>query len=179
MINPRFSPIAILRSQLQIETFEFNPSNPDLLIAGCSNGQISLFSLKKLNTLYFQSKKSLSKLKDQNQIIHIDNILISSILESFNAHQTVTNTEAYSRKSIYLNSHRGPVKAIRFLSKYLELDRKNPLNIIKYDEGNDGSFGNQFMSLGIDGQILFWDLRFDHLKDKKNEMITNKGIYII
>ena len=48
----------------------------------------------------------------------------------------------------------------------MELDRKNPLNLLRFEEDRPR---NQFMTLGADGQILFWDLRFDSFRDKKNE----------
>ena len=106
--------------------------------------------------------------KDNNEIIHLSHFLTSSILESFNATQNVHNTDIFSRKQVYLNSHRGEVRAIKFLPNHLELDRKNPLNLLRFEKDRSGP-RNQFMTLGADGQILFWDLRFDSFRDKKNE----------
>jgi len=166
-----------LQSQLEIEVFEFRPEDSSLIIAGCSNGQLALFSLSKLSN-FNRRYSSLSKSsKDNNEIIYIDHFLTSSILESFNATQNINNTEIFSRKQVYLNSHRAEVRAIRFLPVNLELDRKNPLNLLRLEDDPDRP-RNQFMTLGADGQILFWDLRFDSFRDKKNEDKPIEGSYI-
>lgn len=172
--NLRFSPVAILKSQLEIETFEFRPGHPEIIIAGCSNGQLALFSLKKLRSFHSQKTSNAKGTKDNNEIVEIENFLTSSILESFNATQNVTNTESFSRKMVYLNSHRAPVKSIRFLPPNLELERKNPINIVRYPE-EEMVHGNQFMSLGADGQVLVWDLKFESHRDRKNETIPMEG----
>ena len=75
---------------------------------------------------------------------------------------------------VYLNSHRAPVKSIRFLPPNLELERKNPINIVRYPE-EEFVHGNQFMSLGADGQVLVWDLKFESHRDRKNETIPIEG----
>lgn len=137
---------------------------------------MALFSLRNLN----KSNKSHSKnseSKDNNEIVYIEQFLTSSILESFNATQNINNTDVFSRKQVYLNSHRGKVRTIRFLPRNLELDRKNPLNIVKYGE-ECNVYGNQFMTLGIDGQVLFWDIRFDSHRDKKSEHKPIEGIIL-
>ena len=170
--------MAILRSQLEIETFEFQPNNPNLIVAGCSNGQLALFSLKKISSLNKKNSPFNKQSKDNNEIFFIEHFLTSSILESFNATQNVNNTDVFSRKQVYLNSHRGKIRNIKFLPKNLELDRKNPLNLVRYEESQSVS-GNQFMSLGIDGQLLFWDLRFDSYRDKRTEDKPIEGIIIL
>jgi WD40 repeat protein len=170
--------VAILQSQLEIEVFEFRPDDTSLIIAGCSNGQLALFSLKKLQSFNRRYSSILKSMKDNNEIVYINHFLTSSILESISVPQNINNTEIFSRKQVYLNSHRGEVRAIRFLPKNLELDRKNAKNLVRLEEDPDRP-RNQFMTLGADGQILFWDLRFDNFRDKKNEDKSIEGTQIL
>ena len=41
-------PLLILSSPLEIMTFEFNPKDPSIIIAGAINGQIMMWDLKGL-----------------------------------------------------------------------------------------------------------------------------------
>lgn len=168
--------MAILQSQLEIEVFEFRQDDPSLIIAGCSNGQLALFSLKKLQKSTRRSSSIVKSHKDSNEILYISHFLTSSILESISVPQNINNTEIFSRKQVYLNSHRGEVRAIRFLPRNLELDRKNAKNLVRLEEDPQRK-RNQFMTLGADGQILFWDLRFDSFREKKNEDKPIEGMF--
>lgn len=178
IIYNRFSPVAILQSQLEIEVFEFRPDDTSLIIAGCSNGQLALFSLKKIQNMHRRNSSISKSMKDNNEIVYINHFLTSSILESISVSQNINNTEIFSRKQVYLNSHRGEVRAIRFLPKNLELDRKNAKNLLRLEDDPDRK-RNQFMTLGADGQILFWDLRFESFRDKKNEEKSIEGLLVI
>ncbi len=51
-------PLLILESPLEIICFEFNPKDPNLVIAGTINGQIVLWDLKNVELGILSKKKA-------------------------------------------------------------------------------------------------------------------------
>jgi hypothetical protein len=171
-----FVPVLVLTSPLEILTFEFKPNDPNVLIAGAINGQILLWNLagklvKKDSTAKKQARKGKD---DRGEAQTIPPVIMSTLQEPFNTMPNVP-TDIYSRKLV--NSHRNQVTSLKFLPPQVELDRKNPLNLVHKPE--DGIFilklkfyaaGDYYMFLttSSDGQVLFWDAKFDN-KDKKSQ----------
>lgn len=50
-------PLLILTSPLEILTFEFNPKDPNIIVAGSINGQIMLWDLKNVQVGQTANKK--------------------------------------------------------------------------------------------------------------------------
>lgn len=59
-------PLLILSSPLEITTFEFNPKDPSIIIAGTINGQIIMWDLK--NVQLGQMNKKKGKKSEKNEI---------------------------------------------------------------------------------------------------------------
>lgn len=57
-------PLLILSSPLEITTFEFNPKDPSIIVAGTINGQILLWDLK--NVHLGQTDKKKNRKSDKN-----------------------------------------------------------------------------------------------------------------
>lgn len=165
----RFTPIAILESPVEITCFEFKPDNPRYLIAGGINGQVYLYDLIKLTKISTTSttlnKRVLLDTFNKN-IEYIKPVLSSSIVESFNANQNLISNDIYSRKGIHLSSHRSCIKSLYFLQEGVEIDRKNPTKLVKY-EGEEIPNRDQFVTISNDGHLLIWDLNFSDFKEKK------------
>jgi len=159
-----FVPVLVLSSPLEITTFEFKPNDPNILIAGAVNGQILLWNLtgklqKKEST---QGKKGGRKAKeDKAEAQEITPVIISALQEPFITPQFTLN-EVFSRKMIC--SHRTQVTSLKFLPPRVELDRKNPFNLLNKPE--HAADYHMFMTSSADGQLLFWDTKFE-AKDKK------------
>lgn len=62
-------PLLILTSPLEILTFEFNPKDPNIIIAGTINGQIIMWDLKGVEL--GQNIKKKGKSSEKNQIKEI------------------------------------------------------------------------------------------------------------
>ena len=177
----RFTPIAILESPIEINCFEFQPGNENILVAGAINGQIFLYNIDKLthkngkDNLGFENNRFKKDMKD---IHYFKPILSSSIMESFNASQNLIATEIYSRKQIHLCSHRTAVKSLFFLSPGISIEKKNPLNIIKMKEENitKNTPREFFASLSEDGHLLFWSLDFNDIKEKNKIRLENMNL---
>lgn len=61
-------PVLELESQLEITCFEFNPKDPNVLVAGSLNGQIILWDLKSFNQKMNNKKNQKSKSEKCNII---------------------------------------------------------------------------------------------------------------
>lgn len=129
-----FVPVLVLSSPLEITTFEFKPNDPNVLIAGAVNGQILLWNLtgkftKKDNTTKKQGGRKNKEDKTETQ--EITPVIISALQEPFITPQ-FTPHEVFSRKMV--NSHRTQISALKFLPPRVELDRKNPFNLMNKPE---------------------------------------------
>lgn len=100
-----------------------------------------------------------ARTSDSNDIMIFKPVLSSAILESYAASQNLFPTEIFSRKAVFVASHRTAIKSISFLPTNLEIDKKNAGQVT---ERSPTALPNneQFMTLSEDGQILFWDLNF-------------------
>lgn len=51
-------PLLILSSPLEVLTFEFNPKDPSIIVAGTINGQILLWDIKNIQLGHHTKKKN-------------------------------------------------------------------------------------------------------------------------
>ncbi|KAL4510230.1 hypothetical protein ABPG72_010423 [Tetrahymena utriculariae] len=156
-------PVLILTSPLEIITFQFNPKDPNIVIGGAANGQIIMWDLKQSNSLYTVTGKKGQKAKqDSKSEIPEINPLILSQLQDPSSAQQLPNNEIV-RKNVC--SHKNPVLSISWIPPTVEFDRKVFNNVVHPTHGDC----YQFASISWDGQVCFWDTRFNDQKDSKKQ----------
>lgn len=110
----RFVPLATLGSSSEFTCFRFKPDNPHFLVTGTINGQVLLYDIRTLFDLGSpDSEENIQK--DNRDIKFFEPVLTSQVIESFNANQVLIQKEVFSKKQIYLVSHRSPVVSLEFL----------------------------------------------------------------
>lgn len=142
-------PLLVLSSPLEIMTFEFNPKDPSIIIAGAINGQIMMWDLKGLE-IGTSSKKKVKKTQtgSTKEILPV----ITSVLQDPASVQQVSDTVKRN-----VASHKAPIVCIRWLPSGLELDMKKNISTLIPPASSEI---NQFASISTDGQVLLWEKKF-------------------
>ena len=99
-------PLLILTSPLEIMTFEFNPKDPSIVIAGTINGQILMWDLKNIDVIISSKKKS--KKSEKNSMKEIQPAIMSA-LQDPGSIQPITDT---IRRNV--PSHKSPILCIKW-----------------------------------------------------------------
>ena len=86
-------------------------------MAGGINGQVFLFDLRNLNLKqrFSDVVDNVKQNKDNKDIKKFKPVLSSSIIESYSATQKLVQSEAISRKPLFLSSHKTTIKSLLFL----------------------------------------------------------------
>jgi WD40 repeat protein len=100
-------PLLILTSPLEVLTFEFNPKDPNIVIAGTINGQIMMWDLKVLGL--GESIKKKGKKSDKHEIREIAPSLMSALQDPTN----ITPITDQIKRNV--PSHKSPVVCIKWL----------------------------------------------------------------
>lgn len=100
-------PLLVLSSPLEIMTFEFNPKDPSIIIAGAINGQIMMWDLKGLD-IGMVSKKKVKKAETGN-MKEIQPV-ITSVLQDPASIQPVSDTVKRN-----VASHKAPIVCMKWL----------------------------------------------------------------
>ena len=142
-------PLLVLSSPLEIMTFEFNPKDPSIIIAGAINGQIMMWDLKGLE-IGTSSKKKVKKTQtgSTKEILPV----ITSVLQDPASVQQVSDTVKRN-----VASHKAPIVCIRWFPSGLELDMKKNISTLIPPASSEI---NQFASISTDGQVLLWEKKF-------------------
>ena len=115
-------PLLVLSSPLEIMTFEFNPKDPSIIIAGTINGQIMMWDLKGLE-IGISSKKKVKKAQtgSTKEILPV----ITSVLQDPASVQQVSDTVKRN-----VASHKAPIICIKWFPSGLELDMKKNISTL-------------------------------------------------
>ncbi|EGR33375.1 hypothetical protein IMG5_055180 [Ichthyophthirius multifiliis] len=154
-------PILTLTTPLEIITFQFNPKDPNIIIGGAINGQILMWDLGPSNINNLLGKKGQKMTKDKSEIPELNPMIMSCLQDPASASAPITNEVI--KKNV--NSHKNPVLSLQWLPTTIEFNSKAILNLIVHPNGGEC---HQFASISCDGQILFWDKRFNYNEPKKN-----------
>jgi WD40 repeat protein len=141
-------PLLILTSPLEILTFEFNPKDPTIIVAGTINGQVMLWDLK--NVQLGQSAKKKGKKSEKNEIREIPPSLISALQDPTNL---IPVTDQIKRN---VPSHKAPVVCLKWFPSNLEIEMKKSYSALVQPMGEI----NQFATISTDGQVLLWEKKF-------------------
>ncbi|KAJ1508418.1 WD repeat-containing protein 63, partial [Coelomomyces lativittatus] len=131
-------PQLILESSDDISSFAFHPQQPYIIAGGCVNGQVLLWDISD----YQEKMKNIKR--DENE----EN---KTVIVEFIKFIAVSSVE---------HSHRAAVTDLQW-NNYDVNHNGEPLKT----ENKDTSI-SQFVTVGLDGQIMFWDLRYK--KDLKS-----------
>lgn len=142
-------PLLVLTSPLEVMTFEFNPKDPSIIIAGTINGQIMMWDLKGMD-IGITSKKKVKK--SVNNSVREVQPVITSVLQDPSSIQVVSDTVKRN-----VASHKAPITCIKWFPPGLELDMKKNISTLASSSGTEI---NQFASISTDGQVLLWEKKF-------------------
>ena len=129
-------PMAILKSPIDCTVVRFNPSAPNILAGGLSNGQVGLWDLEKQ---------------------------LRSDLRSSNIELTSIDDRTYEKKHLIPvalsypeHSHKRTVSDLAWLPEDIQINARGKL--LPREHLTNAS--NQFFTVSGDGQVVFWDIRF-------------------
>ncbi|KAI8810116.1 WD40-repeat-containing domain protein [Cladochytrium replicatum] len=136
-------PQLMLEAPDEITCFEFNPMDPNLIAGGCVNGQIVLWDISDYSDKLKSSRKPRSAGDESGH--------------NEESQGAAAQKETSMIKHIVVSSidfgHRGPVQHIRW-SKDMEITSSGEF----VENGENGH--RQVVSCSLDGQVLFWDMRY-------------------
>ena len=148
-------PILILTSPMEVLHFEFNPKDPNIIVAGTVNGQIAMWDLHSVS---FNGGIKKQMKPDRSDIREIQPLILSALQDPSN----VAPITDQVRKNV--PSHRQPVLFLKWFPSGLELEMKKSFSTIVNNPSGDI---NQFATISSDGQVLLWDRRFQDPQKKQ------------
>ncbi|KAE8294652.1 WD repeat-containing protein 63 [Larimichthys crocea] len=134
-------------SQLLLEcpddicAFEFCPSDPNIIVGGCINGQVVLWDISA-HVTHLQGTEPRSK-----------KVSIDTDTYDLDDNKEKTPTVHYCALSAAESSHKAPITDIQWLPPTFEVTRTGSPVDNKY------KISVQFVTCSPDGLIMFWDLR--------------------
>ncbi|KAG8003354.1 WD repeat-containing protein 63, partial [Nibea albiflora] len=134
-------------SQLLLEcpddicAFEFCPSDPNIIVGGCINGQVVLWDISA-HVTHLQGTEPRSK-----------KVSINTDTYDLDDHKEKTPTVHYCALSAAESSHKAPITDIQWLPPTFEVTRTGSPVDNKY------KISVQVVTCSPDGLIMFWDLR--------------------
>jgi len=136
-------PLLVLRSPVECTCFRYNPTNPDIVIGGCKNGQIAIWNLAEEQRKAFSfslpgsfNGNEFSKKKRSGRVV----------LKPL----ALTNPE---------HNHRRYVSDIVWLPPNMQINAKGRLLSKAYES----HISHQFLTISGDGYVMFWDIRFKEI----------------
>ncbi len=159
-------PYRLLKAPFDCPIFKFNPTSPNYIVAGGDGGQVVMWDT--------QHRSSISS--EEGDGIEDENVPLNPIAISFPDH----------------SHRRGMVADMCWLPPHTQINARGHLLSDKYL--TDG-ISNQFFTISGDGQIIFWDVRFEDIMmgklphiakvkgakqshnqndDKNSEFVTNR-----
>eukprot|EP00795_Rhopilema_esculentum_P004097 gene4097-20277_t len=138
-------PLLLMEAPDDILSFQFNPSNPNVIAAGCINGQIVVWDISQYserllnhrNQAQVQSKQSRTTLPS---FLNLNKQELSPVVR----YGAVSNIE---------HSHKMAITDIQWVPDHIEIGR---MGIVVE---NRPAQCHQLITAASDGQILFWDTR--------------------
>ena len=125
-----------------MHSFQINPEEQNIVVAGCANGQVALWDISEFQDKLKTTRKAGSDRQDDGSILaekdkHVGTPRLPYILCS--------SIEA---------SHRGVITDLKWLPKHSELGHNG--EVVEVPENGH----KQFYTCSLDGTVAFWDLRY-------------------
>uniref|UniRef100_A0A3P9IXP1 WD repeat domain 63 n=1 Tax=Oryzias latipes TaxID=8090 RepID=A0A3P9IXP1_ORYLA len=131
----------LLRSPGDILCFEFCPSNPNVIAGGCINGQVVLWDISAYVTCLQGTQPSGTHSSDNKDTFNFDE------------KKAGTPTVDFSAMSDIKATHKGRITDIHWLLPSVQVSTAGvPVE-------NTSNISVQTVTCGLDGTIMFWDLR--------------------
>ncbi|XP_019861052.1 PREDICTED: WD repeat-containing protein 63-like, partial [Amphimedon queenslandica] len=137
-------PQLFLEAPEDILCFKFNPSNPNLIVGGCINGQVVIWDITD-----YQERLQIHRSINTKEKGPVMNALFNT--EPKLDHAPIVSYVALS--SIDAGHSKG-VTGIEWIPDHLELSHKT-LQFVP----NGSNYCSQLVTSGLDGNVLFWDMR--------------------
>ncbi|XP_030583005.1 dynein axonemal intermediate chain 3 isoform X2 [Archocentrus centrarchus] len=143
------NPQLLLECPDDIAAFEFCPSNPDIIVGGCMNGQVVLWDIS-VRILLLQGTQPNNKQGSGNT----DTFDLDDIKEN------KTPVLRYCAVSAVESSHKSPVTDVQWLPRTFEVTRTGlPVE-------NKCNISVQVVTCSPDCTVMFWDLRVPKLQSQ-------------
>ena len=145
-------PQVVLEAPGDVHCFRFCPTNPDLVIGGLESGQIAMWSLADARAAAREAK-----------------LLNDDATEEGGSNTITAQATVLSAVD---QSHKRTITDIMWLPTTFEVTEKG--KFVRPKEAPPGQ--QQFLSIGADGTLLFWDVRKAHENpDEKKDDTANKS----
>ncbi|XP_024134305.1 WD repeat-containing protein 63 isoform X2 [Oryzias melastigma] len=131
----------LLRSPGDILCFEFCPSNPNIIAGGCINGQVVLWDISAYVTCLQGSQPSGTHSSDNKETFNFDEKKVGTPTVDFCAMSDVKAT------------HKARITDIHWLLPSVQV------SVAGVPVENTSNISVQIVTCGLDGTIMFWDLR--------------------
>lgn len=132
----------ILEAPDEVHSFQINPEEQNIVVAGCANGQVALWDISEFQDKLKTTRKAGTDRQEDGSVFtekdkHVGTPRLPYVLCS--------SIEA---------SHRGVITDLKWLPKHSELGHNG--DIVEMPENGH----KQFYTCSLDGTVAFWDLRF-------------------
>ena len=161
------TPLLVLEAPYSVEAFAINEERPHLVCGGLENGQVLVWdtsaATEAIDAKRQREKRRLageSTKEDEEAALFDDEVrppLECVAMASLGDHKTE-------------HCHRRTVTQVLWLPRNAQIDYKGRL----LDSEYQGDYSNQFVSISLDGQLLFWDLRFEDIARGKHPKIGRR-----
>jgi len=134
-------PAVLLKSPCDCPIFKFNPTKPNIVVAGCDNGQVILWEISEKD--YDSSAPQCDQGKGS--------------AFSYGSDTTSKGRCIIQPTAMSQSSHQRLITDLMWLPSSLQINSKGQL--LQKDFITDETF--QFMTIAGDGHVIFWDTRFE------------------
>ncbi|KAL7754264.1 hypothetical protein RI367_000245 [Sorochytrium milnesiophthora] len=155
-------PQLVIDAPDEITSLAFCPTNSNLIVGGCVNGQVVLWDVSDYqDKLKGTSKRSAQGADDQpnrtedGQVAQPTQQQQRQQQQQQQQQQSATAIAKYTAVSSIEHSHRMSINDVTWLAKGLELNHNGEMV-----ESPDRDNVYQFVSAALDGYVYFWDLRY-------------------
>ncbi|GLV45355.1 missing minor mitochondria [Carabus blaptoides fortunei] len=148
------APKLYFQAPSEVNCISFCQQNPNILVGGCTNGQIVLWDIKNKIEDVETSEKLTPKQKKHRVIVHGFMNWIKNVKDFALIQPTIVTNISYG--------HKASVTDITWISSDYEVTRDG---LIEELENGNGSV--QFFTSGLDGVVYLWDLNQKPTEDMK------------
>ncbi|XP_076294598.1 dynein axonemal intermediate chain 3 [Lasioglossum baleicum] len=171
--NDSLTPKLILECTREVTAVATNPLDPNLIVGGCANGQLSIIVLWHIS----------------GKIEQIETVAVSTPAQ-LKYKLAIKNLTAWLRRvspayaikptavSSLQESQKGAITNITWLSPYDQVDENGTISSLPEDTNVD-DLSLQFVTSSTDGTIAFWDLKLvarQKLQKEKQRIAKKKGV---